>query len=240
MPIHDWTLADAASFYDFHERWTAEICSAINHNELSAGYTANVSDGAGAPEPDVIAHVESWSPTVLNATNTPPRVWRVMRADRRKAAFARKASHIVIRHDDGQVVAVIEIVSPGNKDSKNAIRAFKTKAVEFLSKGISLVVVDLFPPTPRDPAGIHEVIWGELVGEPFEARPADKPLTIASYDAALDLTAYVDPVAVGDVLPDAPLFLAAGWYVNIPLEQTYMASWENTPAPIREMVMGPA
>ena len=75
-------------------------------------------------------------------------------------------------------------------------------------------------------------------GNPSEARPADKPLTVASYDSAGDLTAYVDPVAVGDPLPDAPLFLAPGWYVNIPLETTYATSWEVTPKPIRDLVEG--
>jgi len=43
-------------------------------------------------------------------------------------------------------------------------------------------------------------------------------------------------VAVGDLLPDAPLFLAPGWYVNIPLEATYRTSWETTPKPIRNLV----
>ena len=46
----------------------------------------------------------------------------------------------------------------------------------------------------------------------------------------MPLTAYVDSLAVGDPLPDAPLFLAPGWYVNVPLEQTYMASWDVTPS----------
>ena len=133
-------------------------------------------------------------------------------------------------------VAIIEVVSPGNKDSKHAIRSFTAKAVEFLRNGINLVVIDLFPPTPRDPDGIHQAIWDVLVGEPFEPRPSDKPLTVVGYDSGGELTAYVDPVAVGDLLPDVPLFLAPGWYVNIPLEQTYAASWEVTPKPIRELV----
>jgi hypothetical protein len=75
-----------------------------------------------------------------------------------------------------------------------------------------------------------------LVGTRFEPRPADKPLTVAAFDADGPLTAYVDPVAVGDPLPDAALFLAPGWYVNVPLEQTYQASWAVTPQPIRDLV----
>jgi hypothetical protein len=54
------------------------------------------------------------------------------------------------------------------------------------------------------------------------------------------LTAYVDSVAVGDPLPDAPLFLGSGWYVNVPLEETYRASWNVTARPIRDLVEPPA
>ncbi len=57
--------------------------------------------------------------------------------------------------------------------------------------------------------------------------------TVAAVDAGEPLTAYVDSVAVGEPLPDAPLFLAPGWYVNVPLERSYHASWDVTPQPIR-------
>ncbi len=59
--------------------------------------------------------------------------------------------------------------------------------------------------------------------------------TVASYDSS-DTTVCVDPVTVGDPLPDAPLFLAPGWYVNIPLEDIYRTSWEAIPQPIRDSV----
>jgi hypothetical protein len=131
---------------------------------------------------------------------------------------------------------MIEVVSPGNKDSKHAINAFVAKAVDFLRNGINLLAIDLFPPGPRDPNGVAQAIWDELVGEPLAASPADKPFTVAAFDAGEPLTAYVDRVAVGDPLPDAPLFLAPGWYVNVPLEQTYQASWDVTPRPIRDIL----
>ena len=92
---------------------------------------------------------------------------------------------------------------------------------------------------PDDPQGIVQAIWDELGGESLGTRPADKLLTVAAYDAGNELTAYVDALAVGDLLPDAPLFLAPGWYVNVPLEQTYTASWDVTPKPIRDLVAAP-
>jgi hypothetical protein len=144
------------------------------------------------------------------------------------------------RHRLSPIVAVIEFILPGNKSSKRTIKAFLDKAVELLGGGISLVVIDLFPPTPRDPSGIYPVNWDELSSEPCEPGPADRPLTIASDEAGGGLTAYVDPVAVGELLPESPLFLAPGRFVEIPLEPTYMASWALTPKAIRDLVAPPS
>ena len=130
------------------------------------------------------------------------------------------------------MVAVIEIVSPGNKDSRHAIRAFARKAVEFLQAGIHLLIVDLFPPNRRNPQGIHKVIWDRLRDEAFELPP-DKPLTLAAYAAGSEIVAYIEPVAVGDILPDRPIFLTPDYYVNCPLEATYQASWSVFPAVLK-------
>jgi len=119
------------------------------------------------------------------------------------------------------------------------LSSFVAKAVDFIRNGIHFLVVDPFPPTARDPNGIAQAIWDDLVGEPLSTRTSDKPLTVAAFDAGEPLTAYADNVAVGDPLPDAPLFLAPGWYVNVPLEQTYKASWDVTPRPIHDLIGNP-
>ena len=134
---------------------------------------------------------------------------------------------------------MIEVVSPGNKDSKHAIASFVAKAVDFIRNGIHFLVIDPFPPGPRDPDGIAQAIWDQLVGESLAHRTTDQRLLVAAIDAGEPLTAYVDSFAIGDPLPDAPLFLAPGWYVNVPLEQTYEASWNVTPRPIRDLVTLP-
>jgi len=121
-------------------------------------------------------------------------------------------------------VAVVEIVSPGNKESAYAVRSFARKAVEFLHAGVHLLIVDLFPPGPRDPQGIHKAIWDRLREEPF-TLPPDKPLTVAAYAVGTEIVAYVEPVAVGDVLPEMPIFLTAQRYVPCPLEITYQTAW---------------
>jgi hypothetical protein len=170
-------------------------------------------------------------------TATPPKTSLVRQA---KAVLAARANRVVIRHRLGEVVCVLEIVSPGNKSGRAALRAFVEKTVEFLRQGIHRLVVDLLPPTARDPQGMHKAIWDEIEEEPLEVPPG-KPLTLAAYVAGdlltgNETTAYVEWVGVGDTLPDMPAYLDRSGYVPVPLEATYQAAWATCPADLRELV----
>jgi hypothetical protein len=99
---------------------------------------------------------------------------------------------------------------------------------------VNLLVVDVFPPTPRDPDGIHKAIWDEFGDEPFEAPPA-KPLTVAAYIGGDLPTAYVESVGVGDPLPSQPIFLSAS-RIPAPLEATYLQAWAVFPALLKELI----
>jgi hypothetical protein len=234
MPIHDWTRVRPNRFHDFHQSWTIAIRNALNAGRLPPGYFAMVEQRAGGPEADVIT-LERTPPVRSESGGTaidlqPPKARFVTRCE--APEYARKANRVTVRHLDGDVVAVLEIVSPGNKDSRHSLRAFAHKAVEFLHAGVNLLIVDLFPPGRRDPQGIHKVIWDRLHDEPF-TLPPDKPLTVAAYVVGTEIVAYVEPVAVGDALPDMPIFLTAARYVPCPLEATYLTAWEQFPAPLR-------
>jgi hypothetical protein len=136
---------------------------------------------------------------------------------------------ITIRHSsDDRMVTLLEIVSPGNKGSQHALRSFTEKAWELLDAGIHLLILDLLPPGPCDPQGIHAVIWSQTGDTNFQL-PADKPLTLVSYAFAQAKEAYLEPVAVGDVLPEMPLFLEPDRYVLVPLEATYRAAFDAVP-----------
>jgi hypothetical protein len=104
---------------------------------------------------------------------------------------------------------------------------------------VNLLVVDLFPPSRRDPQGIHPAIWEQIEDDPFEL-PADKPLTVAAYTGGSVAKAYVEPVAVGDSLPSLPIFLDEYSYVPAPLESTYELTWSKCPQVVRELVSNPA
>ncbi|MBI4601940.1 MAG: hypothetical protein HY721_08255 [Planctomycetes bacterium] len=149
-----------------------------------------------------------------------------------KEFYSGRANRIVVKHHLGRTIAVIEIVSPGNKDSRAALRDFVEKTTDFLRAGIHVLVIDLFPPTPRDPGGIHKAVWDEISEEPF-VFPEGKDRTLASYETGSERTAYVEPVGVGDRLPDMPLFLANDLHVMVPLEPTYEATWGASPEELR-------
>jgi hypothetical protein len=235
VPIHDWTRVEPGLFHDFHLGWIAALRRSLNGGLLPKGYYALAEQVAGGPIPDVLTLQASSrrskpptdAPGGVAVADVPPRTAVVRQAE--EDIYAARANHIAIRHSRGTVVAVIEIISPGNKSSRHALRTFVEKSAEFLRHGIHLLVIDLFPPTPRDPAGIHKAIWDEILDEPFEL-PAGKPLTLAAYSAGVPKTAFVEPVAVGHQLPDMPLFLESGRYVPVPLEATYQASWAAFPA----------
>jgi hypothetical protein len=143
--------------------------------------------------------------------------------------YRRKKSSIVVRHVSGDdIIGVIEIVSPGNKSSKRPFDAFVQKAHDLLEARIHLLLIDPFAPGRRDPQGIHAAIWDEEETGPF-ALPPDKPLTLVAYECGLTTRAYIEPIAVGDNLPDMPLFLEPEWYVKVPLEETYRAAFDVQP-----------
>jgi hypothetical protein len=240
MPLHDWTRVPAGLFHDFHQSWSIRVKDALNSGLLPQGVSALVEQRAGPREGDVLAIESRGRAAQLDvasgggvATLAPPHTRIIQRTD--KEIYAHRANRIVIRHHLGTILAVIEIVSPGNKDSRAALRDFVDKTIEFLRQGIHVLVIDLFPPTPRDPLGIHKAIWDEIDETDFQF-PAGADRILASYQSGPEKVAYVEPVGIGDKLPDMPLFLAESLHVMAPLEATYAATWQVTPEDMRVAV----
>src|SRR5260221_6647470 len=225
MPMHDWTRFEPGDFHHFHQRWIQDIAAALNSGVLPPEYMALAEQVTGRPIPDVVTlhALPQQGDLGGGAVAAAPPTARVI-ARLERINYAKRADRVVIRHGRERVVSIIEIVSPGNKDRRDAIRTFVEKAVDILNQGVNLLVVDLFPPTPRDPNGIHKAIWDEFVEEPFESPPG-KPLTVASYVGGEIPTAYVESLGIGDVLPSLPIFLSEEEYVPAPLERTYCEAW---------------
>jgi hypothetical protein len=237
MPIHDWSRVSSGTWHNFHQRWMGTLCDALNFGRLPDPCFAMVEQFVGRPEVDVVTlEIEGDDYTETDgggtATAVQPKTAFVLEAEEER--YARKADRIAIHHGLGEVVAIIEIVSPGNKSSRHALRSFADKAAELIWQGVNLLVVDLFPPGPRDPQGIHPLIWDEISEQPFELPPG-KPLTLAAYQCEPTKTAYVEPVAQGDRLPDMPLFLRDQWHIQTPLEEAYQTAWDVMPPPIKRL-----
>jgi hypothetical protein len=247
MPVHDWTRVEDGIFHAFHVSWVPEIGKALNGGLLPQGYYALPEQPAGRAIADVLTLHASpetpeplpWPPDTggVAVAEAPPKVSR--RETIEAEALARQRS-LAIRHVSGhRLVAVLEIVSPSNKDRRQSVDAFAAEAASVLRYHVHVLMVDLFPPGSSDPQGMHGAIRERL--EPAEENydvPADEPLTLASYASGTKIDVYVERLSVGAALPAMPLFLRPDRYVNVPLEATYQEAYRGMPAFWREVLEG--
>lgn len=245
MPVHDWTRVDAGVFHDFHNVWIALLRIAFNSGLLPEGFYALSEQHAGKYLADVLtlqrpAEPES-SPRVIAGgvalADAPPQIQH-QRSLAPAIHSLRKT--LTIRHvTDHRIVALLEIVSPANKDRPEHVEQFLNKLEEAITHGIHVLLVELFPAGKHDPVGLHGALLQRL-GDDGTAPPSDKALTVASYVADIRVKAFWEYLAYGNALPEMPLFLDPGVYVRTPLEKTYQTAWQSTPAFYREVLEGSA
>jgi predicted cobalt transporter CbtA len=121
------------------------------------------------------------------------------------------------------LVAVVELVSPANKDRPEHRRAFVAKCAALLQEQVSVAIVDVVTARPFN-------LYGELLELIGETDPALTPEAPALYAAACRgtkkdnawlLETWTYPVAVGQPLPTLPLWLADNLAVPLELEASY-------------------
>ena len=231
MPVHNWSRVNPGVAHDFHVGWITSLQRVLNRGVLPSAYYALIeptnSDGGATRRVELGGSASDF--TALAAIQA------------EQAQYAVKRHRIVIRCSTGdRVIALVEMTSQGDKLGCEAIEAFVDQMVAAIERGYHLLVIDLLPPGPFDPSGIHGAIWGRL-GESYAAPPG-KPLTLAAYATGgrgdAPVTCYVEPTAVGSALIDMPLFLDPGHYVNTPLEQTYLAAYDGVPERWRRVIEG--
>ena len=256
MGVHDWTRVGDGVFHDFHNSWLIHLKDALNTGALPDDYFArteqhygkkiadvltlhdgNASDGAiGGPPPAPAGSVA--------VADAPPavRVHRLLRP----GPVVRRKSLTVRRSGSDDLIAVIEIVSPGNKDGPTHLSDFLGKVTGTLAAGIHVVVMDLLPPNKHTPGGLHPMISDDLqiprTGDDAEdgTQPPECPVALLSYESDMpNVGAYMDYLRVGDAIPDLPLFLAPGRYVNMPLGRAYEAAYRPLPRVTKAALEGP-
>ena len=175
MPVHDWTKADAGVFHDFHNTWLAHLKNTLNGGLLPPGYFAMLDQRADVYIPDIVALGESGrEPTAAPAgVLTEPVAERMTVA---KGGRRPRVRERILVRTARRVVAVIELVSPSNKDGPKHTREFVAKLADLIESGVHLAVIDLIPPGSADPGGLHPLIWElaglERPGGPAAGRPA--------------------------------------------------------------------
>jgi hypothetical protein len=252
MPVHDWTLVDAGVFHAFHTAWVGQIQAALNDGRLPGSYYALAEQHAGAAVADVLALHADGDGTAPARPPAPADVGGTAVADAPPRVRGRQTfgvpsglhpRTVAVRHVSGhRIVALIEIVSPANKDRLRSVDRFAAEAAEALEADVHLLVADLLPPGRHDPFGMAAAVRQRLEANDEPAadgdRPPGEPLTLAAYDAGPPVEAYLDYLAVGASLPEMPLFLRPGRYVNVPLEETYAAAYRGLPAFWRDVLEG--
>ena len=234
MPLHDWSRAEAGAFQSFSTVWIVEILRVLKRGLLPEGYEAIPERHAFGIVPDVLTFQKSSRKPLPSprhgpsneAVSTPPKF--DARRDRRvKPPLQRMLAIRDTSHH--RLVAVVEIVSPGDKDRGHAARNFVRKTAELLARGIHLLLLDLHPPGRRDPEGLHNRVWRELTAgaAPLPFGPC---ANLTAFDAGDGkIGGFVVPVDIGHALPAMPLFLEPGLHVDVPLEGTYMSSLDLLP-----------
>lgn len=245
MPVHDWTRVVAGNFHDFHQTWIIAIRNALNDGRMPDDYYAMSEQVAEGRIPDVIAleardhpagarSAEGLSDRTIAVLEHPPQVKYTENQERE--IYAENADRVAIYHANGdRLVAFIEIVSPGNKQSPLEVKRFIEKCNDALERGIHLLIIDILPPGKHDSQGIHAALWNYRYSESHGVT-ADEPLGLSAYRVDVAAHAYFQPLAIGQPLPDMPVFLTPSHYVNVPLEQTYLESYRAVPDRWRRVI----
>jgi hypothetical protein len=211
-----------------HSSWATRIADDLNARWLPPDYVASeCTQLHGRLEVDVVTY-ENPEPAAGGngaATATRARTWTPPPAiHTAPAVFPDTVEVRVIRTADGdKVVAVIELVSPSNKDRPAERRAFAAKCAGYLASGASLVIVDI---VTEKQFNLHNELAQLLeMGRPAEL-PGDSHLYAVSYrpvmrDGRPEIDIWSFPLALGGSLPTVPLRLVEDDFVPVELDSTY-------------------
>ncbi len=122
-----------------------------------------------------------------------------------------------------ELVAMIEIVSPSNKDRSKSQAAIVSKCCTLIAKGVCVSIVDFV--TVRRANLYHDVLQTMDLQDPsFQTQvPSIYASTLRRRTdrRRMSLEAWATPLTVGDVLPMVPIWLNGTLKVDLNLENAY-------------------
>ena len=261
MPLHDWSRVESGIFHDFQTAWIAEIRNALNAGLLPGDYYALAEQHAGGFIADILALHTPPRPEDLQPPTPPPigsgggtavaeAPPRAHLEESIELAIKDLRRSLSIRHvRTHKIVALLEIVSPANKDRPAHLEEFSVKTADALGRGINVLVVDLFATGKHDPMGVHYSIRDRIAPLADPPQRASPRSTLASYRVdGRRIVMYVEHPQLEHPqlehpqqdaqLPEMPIFLNAEYYVNVPLEATYIEAWHGMPAFWKKVILG--
>jgi hypothetical protein len=217
MPLRDHfhgDLNDRRHWESFHSGWASTIVCRLNMEILSSRYRS-------APFAHLGIGVEVEDDEVATALWAPPTPVLTLAVD----LPAQDVFEVCVYDDERgrQLVAAVELVSPGNKDRPENRRAFAIKCAAYIQQQVSVVVVDIV--TERH-ANLHVELMDLLERTEAAPWPEGQDIYAVAYrttkeNNAWRLDLWPEPLALGQPLPTLPLWLASNLAVPLELEATY-------------------
>jgi hypothetical protein len=237
-------VADRHDWPSFHSQWAGSIAAYLNrklppryiaespahlglyvetdvaefeqHDTLSDFQSGLNGNGSGAANTAVATEPQTYAPPQPAATwpLTYPPVFQVK-------------VHDLKRHR--LLVAVVELVSPANKDRPETREQFAAKALDYLAAGVGLIVLDVVTTMAFN---LHNelVRVGRFPAE--TVMPDGPPIYAAAYRPVYRkkqdlIDVWPFPLTIGETLPTVPLALRGYGCVAIDLEKTYGEACER-------------
>ncbi len=232
MPLLDHfhaPLHPTRPWESFHAFWAAAIGERLNRL-LPPRYFAAIQTHLGSRVEADVAEFEAESVGVAESANGPGggtalQTWAPPAAVLTMPAVFPDDIEVQVfdTRDGARLVAVVELISPGNLDRPEVRRAFAAKCAAYLQRGVGLVIVDI---VTSHRFNLHNELVQLLRLDTAFAMPADATLYAAAYRPARRQDANVidvwpAPLAVGDPLPLLPLALRGAAAVPLDLDAAY-------------------
>jgi Protein of unknown function (DUF4058) len=214
-----------ANWQSFYHRWANSIANTLDRT-LPERFFARVEVNLGRDAGADVTEEELHELTGLNGsggtavqTYSPPRQTVI-------PANYPDESSVQIRDSrrGARLVAVIELVSPANKDRPDRRRAFAVKSLAYLQNGVGLVVIDV---VTESHFNLHNEMMQVLDVDPSFLLVDDPPIYVVGYqpeedEAQSQIVAWPRVLEIGAPLPEVPLYLRGTGCVSLDLEGTYM------------------
>jgi hypothetical protein len=232
VPLRDHfrpPVSTTASWEGFHGQWPALIIQYLR-TKLPPGYVAEPRVHVGQPaEVDVSTYERDDAPRLGRPADAnggvavAPWIGEAVAVETEPPDEYEYSVRVYDVERGRQLVATIEIVSPGNKDRPAKRNALIAKCAALLRAGVAVSVIDLV--TNR-----RFNLYADLrafIGHPDPTMRDDPPAVYAAscrwvrHEDKAVLQSVAVPLVVGRPLPTLPLWLAEDVVISLDLEPSY-------------------